>query len=237
VKGDGMEVLESPAARMRFGRDLRLAEARRLLRSSEPVSLKGSANSAPEAAEAEAAQRQQIRLSVIAPRTMALPLGEHWLPPYRLYAPANLPSCRSSHLGIEAASLFQVKWVFLHPDAGRGALTLGTLHPLPTEPLHIPTLCLAARLAEQNNAVINLDLTGVPAAPGKRAEPACVGRNLHAWQQPAGPEDQGSTSLAGWELPCSAAILHIALKYPRVCLLQVGARTPTSPPGPSSTTA
>ena len=26
--------------------------------------------------------------------------------------------------------------------AGRGALTLGTLRPLPTEPLHIPPLCL-----------------------------------------------------------------------------------------------
>lgn len=28
--------------------------------------------------------------------------------------------------------------------AGRGALTLGTLRPLPTEPLHIPPLCLGA---------------------------------------------------------------------------------------------
>jgi hypothetical protein len=28
---------------------------------------------------------------------------------------------------------------------GRGALTLGTLRPLPTEPLHIPPLCLGER--------------------------------------------------------------------------------------------
>ena len=52
--------------------------------------------------------------------------------------------------------------------AGRGALTLGTLHPLPTEPLHIPTLCMAGRLPEQNNAVVNLDLSAAPPAPGAR---------------------------------------------------------------------
>lgn len=32
---------------------------------------------------------------------------------------------------------------------GRGALTLGTLRPLPTEPLPIPPLSLAGRLVEQ----------------------------------------------------------------------------------------
>jgi hypothetical protein len=50
--------------------------------------------------------------------------------------------------------------------AGRGALTLGTLHPLPTEPLQIPVLCMAGRLPEQNNAVVNLDLSAAPPAPG-----------------------------------------------------------------------
>eukprot|EP00887_Chlorella_sp_A99_P005912 scaffold29.g5912.t1 len=49
---------------------------------------------------------------------------------------------------------------------GRGALTLGTLRPLPTEPLHIPPLSLAGRLVEQNNATVNLDFTNAPAAPG-----------------------------------------------------------------------
>ena len=109
--------------------------------------------------------------------------------------------------------------------AGRGALTLGTLRPLPTEPLHIPPLCLggwwtgaggvhrrctwpawsrslrtallrsqkvlgaslpatspralsllpsmpaAGRLPEQNNAVVNLDLSAAQAAVGERAAP------------------------------------------------------------------
>lgn len=50
-------------------------------------------------AAAEGTAAQQLKLTVLAIRTCALPLG-------------------------------------------RGALTLGTLRPLPTEPLHIPPLCL-----------------------------------------------------------------------------------------------
>ena len=42
----------------------------------------------------------------------------------------------------------------------------GTLAPLPTEPLPIPPLCLSGRLPEQNNAVVNLDLTQAHVAPG-----------------------------------------------------------------------
>lgn len=50
---------------------------------------------------------------------------------------------------------------------GRAALTLGTLRPLPTEPLRIPVLCLAGRLPEQNNALVNLDLSATAPAPGR----------------------------------------------------------------------
>jgi hypothetical protein len=50
--------------------------------------------------------------------------------------------------------------------AGRGAITLSTLEPLPTEPLRIPALCVAGCLPEQNNAVVSLDLTGMAPAPG-----------------------------------------------------------------------
>ena len=42
----------------------------------------------------------------------------------------------------------------------------GTLRPLPTEPLPVPALCLAGRLPEQHNAVVNLDLTSAQPAPG-----------------------------------------------------------------------
>jgi anaphase-promoting complex subunit 1 len=50
--------------------------------------------------------------------------------------------------------------------AGRGAFTLSTLQPLPTEPLDIPALCLAGQLRDQNNATVNLDLSGATPAPG-----------------------------------------------------------------------
>ncbi|KAL4443950.1 hypothetical protein ABPG75_011687 [Micractinium tetrahymenae] len=119
--GDGMENLAQEAARLRFGRDLRLLEVRRLLRSSAPVPLR--MGNVPEPSDAEGTAAQQLKLTALAIRTCALPLG-------------------------------------------RGALTLGTLRPLPTEPLHIPPLCLAGRLPEQNNAVVNLDFTGAAPAPG-----------------------------------------------------------------------
>ncbi|GAB4821235.1 hypothetical protein N2152v2_008281 [Parachlorella kessleri] len=122
--GDGMENLTQQAARLRFGRDLRLVEVRGLLRSSAPVTLR--MGTTPQATDAEGAQMQQVKLTTLAVRTMALPLG-------------------------------------------RGALTLSTLHPLPTEPLHIPVLCMAGRLPEQNNAVVNLDLSAAPPAPGSGA--------------------------------------------------------------------
>lgn len=71
---DGMEGLSERAVLLRFGRDLRLLEVRRLLRSSLPVKL--SMGATPEVGDAEGAQHQQIRLMVLAMRTMALPMGE-----------------------------------------------------------------------------------------------------------------------------------------------------------------
>ncbi|KAL6755304.1 hypothetical protein V8C86DRAFT_3027443 [Haematococcus lacustris] len=49
---------------------------------------------------------------------------------------------------------------------GRGALTLGTAHPLPTEPLVIPPLCLSGTDPGQHHANINLDLSTAQPAPG-----------------------------------------------------------------------
>ncbi|PSC69420.1 anaphase-promoting complex subunit 1 isoform X2 isoform B [Micractinium conductrix] len=119
--GDGMDNLQQQAASLRFGRDLRLPEVRRLLRSSAPTPLRLAG--VPEPSDTEGTAAQQLKLTVLAIRSCALPLG-------------------------------------------RGALTLGTLRPLPTEPLHIPPLCLAGRLPEQNNAVVNLDLSAAQAAVG-----------------------------------------------------------------------
>ncbi|KAK9834947.1 hypothetical protein WJX84_010452 [Apatococcus fuscideae] len=61
---------------------------------------------------------------------------------------------------------------------GRGALTLGTFHPLPTEPLAMPPLVLAGRVPEQHNAVVNLDMTTMQ-------PPRCGGAasELTAWPE------------------------------------------------------
>lgn len=50
---------------------------------------------------------------------------------------------------------------------GRGAFTLGTADPLPTEPLSIPKVSLAGRLVELNGAEVNLDPRAIvgPNAP------------------------------------------------------------------------
>ncbi len=45
-------------------------------------------------------------------------------------------------------------------------IVAGTMRPLPTEPLPIPPLCLSGRLPQQQNAIVNLDLTQSQAPPG-----------------------------------------------------------------------
>ena len=52
----------------------------------------------------------------------------------------------------------------------------GTLLPLPTDALPIPTLCLGGRLPDKHGAVIILDLTGAAPAPGGGAS-----AELSAW--------------------------------------------------------
>ena len=52
------------------------------------------------------------------------------------------------------------------PQESKASLDAGTLHPLPTEPLDIPQLCLLGMLPEQQNAVFELDLSQSTPAPG-----------------------------------------------------------------------
>jgi hypothetical protein len=49
---------------------------------------------------------------------------------------------------------------------GRGALTLGTARPLPTEPLVIPPLVLSGLDVQHSNTSIDLDLSSAQSAPG-----------------------------------------------------------------------
>lgn len=48
---------------------------------------------------------------------------------------------------------------------GRGAFTLGTLRPLPTQPVTVPPLNLAGQLPEQHNATITINWDLAVAAP------------------------------------------------------------------------
>ena len=73
----------------------------------------------------------------------------------------------------------------------------GTTHPLPTEPVTFPALCLAGRLPDQQNATVNLDLThaqvdanhlqmqcnNLAALPSALAVLMCHAQeSLHTWQ-------------------------------------------------------
>ena len=109
---DGMEGLEEGVYKLRFGKDKRVADLRRLLSSIVVQVVHIKSNQDPGDPELVAAQ--QAKLWQLGLRTMALPVG-------------------------------------------RGAFTYGTLKPLPTEPLEIPTLNLSGLLPHQNNATISLE--------------------------------------------------------------------------------
>ena len=59
--------------------------------------------------------------------------------------------------------------------AGRGAFALGSLTPLPTEPVQIPQLNLSGRLPHQNNANISLEFP----SPGPSAQEVLVWPEFH----------------------------------------------------------
>jgi anaphase-promoting complex subunit 1 len=105
---------------LRFGRDKRLSETRRLLCSAAPVPIR--LGEGAEGGDPEHATASQTRLWALAARTCALPLG-------------------------------------------RGAFTLATSRPLPTEALPVPKLVLSGQLPAAHNAVMALDLAAVSAPP------------------------------------------------------------------------
>lgn len=49
---------------------------------------------------------------------------------------------------------------------GRGAMDLGTYDALPTEMLESPDIDLSGRIVERNDAIVTLDLSSDPQAPG-----------------------------------------------------------------------
>jgi anaphase-promoting complex subunit 1 len=117
---DGMEEMAAFVGPLRFGRDARLVETRRLLCSAKAQPIRLGAAGEGETPEQVAAL--QARLWAQASRTCALSLG-------------------------------------------RGAYTLATSRPLPTEVLPVPRLVLTGALPAAHNATIALDLVaaGAPA--------------------------------------------------------------------------
>lgn len=98
---------------LRFNKDQRLTEVRRLLISSQPVRI--AILQRPEVSDHEFIEEQERHLYAKCIRTMALPVG-------------------------------------------RGMFTLSTYHPVPTETLKIPKLCLTGKVPSRNTAV---DLTHI----------------------------------------------------------------------------
>jgi anaphase-promoting complex subunit 1 len=117
---DGMEDMARVVGPLRFGRDARLLEVRRLLCSALPVPVR--LGEGGEGGDAEQVSATQARLWAQAARTCALPLG-------------------------------------------RGAYTLATARPLPTEALPVPRLVLAGALPAAHNATMALDLAAAGAPP------------------------------------------------------------------------
>jgi anaphase-promoting complex subunit 1 len=115
---DGMEEMAAFVGPLRFGRDARLVETRRLLCSAKAQPIRLGAAGEGETPEQVAAL--QGRLWAQAARTCALALG-------------------------------------------RGAYTLGTSRPLPTEVLPVPRLVLTGTLPAAHNATVALDLAAASA--------------------------------------------------------------------------
>merc|ERR1719471_1850920 len=70
---DGLEGLESEVSRLRWPKDQRLREARRILQSSKPVTV--AVTQRPEVSDHDFIEEQEHYLKRLCERTMALPVG------------------------------------------------------------------------------------------------------------------------------------------------------------------
>ncbi|CAH0559464.1 unnamed protein product [Brassicogethes aeneus] len=70
---DGMEDTESPLLKLRFARDLRVRETRKMLRSSRPVGV--ALVQRPDVSDHDFIEEQEKHLFAVCTRTMALPIG------------------------------------------------------------------------------------------------------------------------------------------------------------------
>lgn len=70
---DGMEDVDSALMKLRFPKDHRVVEARRLLQSSKPVTV--ALVQRPEVSDHDYIEEQEKHLYAVCARTMALPIG------------------------------------------------------------------------------------------------------------------------------------------------------------------
>ncbi|RID73023.1 hypothetical protein BRARA_B00196 [Brassica rapa] len=134
-----MEHIFNSYTQLRYGRDLRLNEVRRLLCSARPVVIQTSAN--PTISDQE---QQQDQLWRIAQRTAVLPLGR------------GAFTLSTIHTLLTEAKFYLTKvipvFLSLLRSPSRFTLSLPFL-----QAFTVPKLVLAGRLPAQQNAVVNLD--------------------------------------------------------------------------------
>ncbi|KAL0359162.1 UNVERIFIED_CONTAM: Anaphase-promoting complex subunit [Sesamum angustifolium] len=164
---DGMEHIFNSSTQLRYGRDLRLNEVRRLLCSARPVAIQTPVN--PTASDQDF---QQFSISITFSNLILLgrfaPFdsdvdGVNTVLGYNSFCSTMWPKDLMFNLTLFTA--IQAHWTQLWHLAqrttalpfGRGAFTLGTICTLLTEALAVPKLVLAGRLPAQQNATVNLD--------------------------------------------------------------------------------
>jgi len=141
---DGMDHIEAFVGPLRFPKDRRIVEVRNLLATARPAPIYLGTSSASNADGMDDDQEGQNTSTVNEDDPNA----------------ASDPDAVTQ----QQAKLWARATRTSAAPVGRGAATLRTLRPKPTEPLKVPKLCFSGTLPAQRNAVLRLDLNANPKA-------------------------------------------------------------------------
>jgi hypothetical protein len=141
---DGMDHIEAFVGPLRFPKDRRILELRNLLATAKPAPIYlGNPNDmGTEGLDDDQDAQNRLNASEDDPNSASDP-DAVTQQQAKLWARATRTSAA---------------------PVGRGAATLRTLRPKPTEPLRMPKLCFSGTLPAQRNAVLRLDLNANPKA-------------------------------------------------------------------------
>jgi anaphase-promoting complex subunit 1 len=81
--------------------------------------------------------------------------------PRQVQLPKGMDLSHPETNNVQQTKLHEMSMKTMALSMGRGAFSLGTLTPLPTEPFNIPELTLSGILPHQNNALITLDMNNL----------------------------------------------------------------------------